>query len=295
LSSLESYKAAALDDWTTKEGRAAAKQRYGLAATIMRTIREDLLKDDKTPSPDFTSQCLFMCQAVFSAQGQLCAYEAAKLRTMDSLTDKNSARYTLLAKIAIAAANHYKDALLYSQDNVIQRMMHLISRQWGAHFKVMNILFRARAEYFESMACRFSSRFGLEIARLRLADSMCREGLKFLASNHMLDAYGRDKKPKTETLNTENILYASLWLEGAKVLDTVPSALESLQHTITERLEQAIADNLNIFHDHVPSEGDTSLISAIPGLDLMVDCVELPCDLDPDFLARPLFASLPTF
>ena len=105
VAALQSYLATS-EDLATKDGRSKAIKLFGAAADHIRHLRTELMdgpSKDTDPSADLSAPCLSMCEYINLAQGQLCAYEAA--------TNRPTQLHGLLAKIAVAAADLYNDAL----------------------------------------------------------------------------------------------------------------------------------------------------------------------------------------
>lgn len=265
IAALESYCAAIHEDWKTKEGRAAALKRYGIAAAILKHIRIDLLSlanvDEDVTSADLTPQCLYMCERLMLAQGQMACYEAAKIRSLTA----DPPMHPLLAKLSVAVADFYNQVLKASQDNQMRGHLPNTSRSYGAHAKAMSMLFQARSQYLESLADRSKRAFGREIVRLGQVHSMCAEGLSFVSG-----------------------FQANVTTEGN--VGNIKQSLELLQRTATERKCIAERDNTHIFHDDL---GKVKELPPIEGQDMMWKPIPLPDTLKPESLKRPFFANLP--
>ena len=265
IAALESYCAAVHDDWKTKEGRASALKRYGVAAAILKHIRIDLIEDanidDDVSSADLTPQCLHMCERLMLAQGQMACYEAAKVRCLTA----NPPMHQLLAKLAVGAADFYNQVLKASQDNEMLGHLPNTSRSYGAHAKVMSMLFQARSQYLESLSDRSKRSFGREIVRLGQVDTMCTEGHDFVCG-----------------------FKADITTEGN--LGNIKQTFELLRRTALERKSIVEKDNYTIFHDDVAKIKELPIIQ---GQDMMWKPVSLPNTLKPESLKRPFFANLP--
>lgn len=141
IAALYTYEAAAKEDWGSKEGRMNIKQKYALAARILRHI-QDLTKNEKEADlmPDLYQDSLEMCQRMCLMQGQMAAYEALKVKLSEPTATTST--YTLLAKISSQVANHADKALQASQGLSIKDKTS--SKVWGSHFKVLSMLFRGK-------------------------------------------------------------------------------------------------------------------------------------------------------
>eukprot|EP00560_Eucampia_antarctica_P006974 CAMPEP_0197829046 /NCGR_PEP_ID=MMETSP1437-20131217/5523_1 /TAXON_ID=49252 ORGANISM="Eucampia antarctica, Strain CCMP1452" /NCGR_SAMPLE_ID=MMETSP1437 /ASSEMBLY_ACC=CAM_ASM_001096 /LENGTH=344 /DNA_ID=CAMNT_0043430521 /DNA_START=224 /DNA_END=1258 /DNA_ORIENTATION=+ len=267
IAALESYCAAVHEDWKTKDGRAGALRRYGIAAAILKHIRLNLIDDangDDGCSPDLSPQCLHMCERLMLAQGQMACYEAAKIRSLTA----NQPMHNLLAKLAVGVADFYNEVLKASQDNEMLGRLPITSRSYGAHAKVMSMLYQSRSQYLESMADKSQRAFGYEIVRLSKVTSMCTEGLDFMGSSSFV-----------ETAATT---------EGD--VGNMKQSFDLLKRVANERKIAAEKDNREIYHDDIL---DLKHLPIIQGQDLMRKPVPLPDTLKPQSLKRPFFANLP--
>ena len=152
IAALISYKAAAKYEWTSKDELALVKKEYESIVLILQHIRKSLEKTDTKSNAitsDFTNASIDMCQYMCLAQGQICLYEVMKQKLSSSPT---TAVYKLIAQIASGTADLYDRALVSSQDSTIK--FSESSAVYGAHFKSLSMLFKARAEYLQSMVDR---------------------------------------------------------------------------------------------------------------------------------------------
>ena len=248
---------ASKEDMTTSRGLTSALNRYNTAAGIFSHLRTEVLpilsstcqifdasnkntnmkgNAKSTTSPesqsapvmltlDLTSPSLKMCENMLLAQGQACMYEMARFRPM----------HNVLAKISMGAAEIYNEVLLSSRYNSVRAHMTYVG-QWGAHFKTMSIFFKARAVFHESVCAREGcirarandnghgkpgAGYGLEIARLVMADSLCEQAL-LLAENASVDI----------------------------------NMINDLKQSIIERKGQAERENDSIHKEDIPSSHD---------------------------------------
>lgn len=221
VGALESY-IASREDMSARRGLTAAVNRYNMAASIFSHIRTELLpKFASSSDPNFhntltldlTPSCLKMCENMLLAQGQACMYEMARVRPM----------HNVLAKISMGAAEIYNEALFSSQDRIVRAQMTNVEK-WSAHFQAMSMIFRARAEYHESICAREGANkqgklgHGLEIARLTMAEKLCEKAIIFGKQSYF----------------------------DLKVID-------ELKLAVMERKSQAEDENNNIHKEKIPS------------------------------------------
>ena len=275
IAALLSYKAATMQDWSTKEGLSAVKKDYETAALIFRHIQEILVKADtkgNAITSDLTDASLNMCRYMCLAQGQICLYEVLKMK-LD--TASTAAAYRLIAQIASGIADLYDHALRSSQDSVIKFLDS--SEMYGAHFKTLSMLYRARAEFLQSMVERNSDQFGMEIARLHRCREMLREANEFTRSNEM---------------KSKNLIVGPASL-GKSTLDV----LQSLRESVKQRLIVITQDNKSIYHEKIPSD---AMIPKIVSKDMVSnnicndsgELIDLPKEYMPESLYRPMFDSV---
>mmetsp|Transcript_6339 Transcript_6339/g.11963 ORF Transcript_6339/g.11963 Transcript_6339/m.11963 type:complete len:413 (+) Transcript_6339:149-1387(+) len=268
IAALYTFEAGTMEDWGSKEGRMTIKQKYALAASILRHIR-DLTKSEKEADlmPDLYQDSLEMCQRMCLMQGQMAAYEALKVKLSEP--SATTSTYTLLAKISSQVANHADKALEASQGLSVKDKPS--SKVWGSHFKVLSMLFRARAEFLQSQVERMEYRYGYEIARLERTVKMAREGIDFS--------------------KTEGFVKV---VDGPSLLGKVPENLQSLLVNAKERRKKRVEENNSIYHEQVPVSNS---MAKIEGMDMMEynggtkDC-DLPVEFMPPGLKRPMFASI---
>lgn len=267
IAALYTYEAAVKEDWATKDGRMNIKQKYALAARILRHI-QDLTKSEKQADlmPDMYQDSLEMCHCMCLMQGQMAAYEALKVKLSEP--SASTSTYTLLAKISSQVANHADKALEASQALSIKEKKS--SKIWGGHFKVLSMLFRARAEFLQSQVERREHRYGYEIARLERTVKMAREGIEFMKAEGFVKV-----------------------VDGPALLGKIPDNLQSLLVNAKQRRKNSVEENNAIYHEKVP---DSSSLAKIEGMDMMEynrdkDC-ELPSEFMPPGLKRPMFSSV---
>jgi len=239
------------EDMSTRRGLTSAVHRYNMAASIFAHIRTEVLpklashlSDNNSNSGltlDLTPPCLKMCESMLLAQGQACMYEMARFRPM----------HNVLAKISMGAAEIYGEALFSSQDRTVRAKMTDVEK-WGAHFKAMSMLFRARAEYHESICARETANkqgkpgHGLEIARLTMAESLCEQAIIFGNKRHVdLKVIADLKRAVLERRNQAEE-------ENDKIhQEKIPSARE-VEPTRGQRMSKIVALKKNLTTLSVP-------------------------------------------
>jgi len=274
IASMMMYRAASVHTWNSKEDLALVKSDYVNSALIFEHIKSILKKANTKPNAitnDLTTPSLDMCQYLCLAQGQVTLYEALKMKLN---TDQSVATYTLISQIAAGAADLYDKALISSQESIIK--VNPSSKAYGAHFKSLSMLFKARAEYLQSMVDRKKGNYGNEIFRLIRCENMIDEGYDFTKSNgkqsiHMMAGP------------------ASLGKNALEVFKT-------LKRTTKQRLSSVKKENQKIYHEKIPDDCDK-----IAGKNMMSknirddegELVALPKEFLPESLSRPMFASIP--
>jgi uncharacterized protein YuzB (UPF0349 family) len=275
IAALLTYRAASVHTWDTKEGLTLVKKDYEKAALIFKHIREILDKSgtkSNAITSDLTNASLDMCQYMCLAQGQVCLYEVLKQK----LDAKSTAgTYALIAQIATGAAELYDRALKSSQNSVIK--FNDSSKIYGAHFKSLSMLFKARAEYLQSLVERSSGQYGIEIARLNRSYEMMCEAIDFTKSN------GKQ--------------CLKMVVGPASLGKTSLDVMSALRVTVKQRLSAVKKENLTIYHEKIP---DDSMLEKIVAKDMMSsticdssgETIQLPAEFMPDSLSRPMFASV---
>ncbi len=266
IAALKSYTASSVHDWSSKEGLTLVKKDYQMSALIFKHIRE-VLEEASTKSnaitSDLTDASLDMCKYLCLAQGQVCLYEVLKQKLNAS---SSTGAYTLIAQIAIGTADLYDKALKASQETIIK--FNESSKIYGAHFKSLSMLFKARAEYLQSIVERKSGEHGVEITRLKRCQEMTREAIDFTKSN--------GKQSAKIVVGPSSL--------GKSALDT----LKSLRVTIKQRLNDVVKENATIYHEKIP---DDAMLQKIEGKDMI--SASILGGLPDEFLSlvRPMFAS----
>jgi len=194
IAALESY-LGSIQDLNSKQGLAKAVQKYNIAAGIVHLIRTQLLPKDPYPSLDLTPSCLAMCESILLAQAQACVYDMARSTSIKPLP-------SLLAKLAMGAAEYYGEAVLHANDRMIQSQMEDY-RITLTKLKLQSACFRALSEFHESIKNRQEREFGNEIARLTLTEQLCLDGLKIGKSEH-LEVLKRVCKERNEVAKKDN-------------------------------------------------------------------------------------------
>ena len=271
IAALKSYTAASVHDWSSKEGLTLVKKDYEVAALIFSHIKK-VLKTANTKSNaitnDLTDASLDMCHYMCLAQGQVCLYEVLKQKL--TVATSSAGAYTLIAQIAISAADFYDKALQSSQDTLIK--FNESSQLYGAHFKSLSMLFKARAEYLQSMALRKNGEHGMEIARLKKCRDMTREAIDFTKSN--------GKQSLKIVVGPSSL--------GKTTLDM----LKTLKITTKHRLSEVVKENASIYHEKMPEDGMVPKIDAKDMMSVAIAGGGLPEDFLPQNLTRPMFASV---
>ena len=272
IAALLTYKASTLHEWDTKENLSLVKKEYETSALIFSRIK-DILKKAGTKSngitSDLTDASLDMCQYLCLAQGQVCLYEVLKQKLT---TSASSATYTLIAQISMGTAEIYDRALTASQSTDIK--FNESSKMYGAHCKSLSMLFKARAEYLQSMVERQFVQYGVEVARLRRCLEMVNDGIDFTKSN------GKQ---------SSKIVFGPASLGKSSL-----AVLKSLKETVKQRLNLVSKENDTIYHEKVPSDDN---LPKVVGKDMITsnvnkssgDPVDLPVEYLPQSLARPMF------
>lgn len=177
IAALESY-LASTEDLNTKQGLAKAVQRYNNAAGMFHTIKTQLLpKRDPHPSIDLSPPCISMCESLLLAQAQACIYDMARSTSSTPLP-------SLLAKLAMAAAEYYGETVLHANDRMIQSQMEHW-RIFVTKCKLQSATFRALAEFHECVREQHDQNHGNELARLSLTIQLCQDGLQIGKSDHL--------------------------------------------------------------------------------------------------------------
>ena len=206
IGALESY-LASTENLLSKQGLAKAAQRYNTSAGIFHHIRTELI-DSKDPNPsiDLSPACLEMCEKLLSAQGQACVYDMARTNSKQM--------HSILAKLAMGAAELYGECILKANDRMIQSSM-ADSKVWVNRMKMQSATFRALAEFHESVVARedatkMAGTHGIEIARLQLTEKLCDDGIALGKSDNLeiLKRYIVERKRNAEKDNKE--LYRDL-------------------------------------------------------------------------------------
>lgn len=272
IAALLTYKAAKKYEWTTKEGLTLVKKDYETAALIFKRIQEIIkvanMKSNAVTS-DLTNATLNMCQYMCLAQGQICLYEVLKQKLNTSSTP---ATYRLISQIATGAANLYDNALKSSQE--VEIKFNDSSKVYGAHFKSLSMLFKARAEYLQSIVDRKANEYGDEIARLTRSSDMIREAIDFTKSN--------GKQCLKMVVGPPCL--------GKTSLDV----LKALRETVKQRLTAVLKENQTIYHEKVTSD---DMLPKIEAKDMVSNNIcnssggasDLPKEFMPESLTRPIF------
>lgn len=278
IAALLSFKAATMQDWSSKEGLSLVKKEYETAALIFCHIKEILEKTgtkSNAITSDLTNPSLNMCKYLCLAQGQICLYQVLKQK-LD--TTSTPAAYTLIAQISSGIADFYDHALRSSQDLVIKH--NDSSKIYGAHLKSLSMLFKARSEFLQSMVERKSAEHGNELARLYRCRDMIREAIDFTKSN--------GKQCAKVVVGPSSL--------GKSSLDV----LRSLRETVKQRLIELTKSNDTIYHERVPTDNMLSKIIPKDMISCNITSIDtgrindLPKDFLPDSLLRPMFASIST-
>ncbi|KAI9026170.1 BRO1-like domain-containing protein [Hyaloraphidium curvatum] len=205
----------------TPEGAKKAAACFQHAASVFSRMREELAAGAKvTPPPDISDGVLAACAGAMLAQAQECYWAKA---VVDKLKDGT------VAKLAAAVAERYAASLGAATGAKMPA-------SFTAHVHVKMLHFEAAAQYRQGLVCNAESRFGEEIARLKLA----------LATA----AKAQDKELQKNA--------------GSVVLGDLKALVE---HT-TERLSRAEKDNNVIYVQRIPAPDQ---LSAIPRANMASD------------------------
>ncbi|WWD19366.1 pH-response regulator protein palA/RIM20 [Kwoniella shandongensis] len=188
---------------------AAAGVLEHLVKNLIPTLRTEL----STPSAagyDMTESFLGTIKEFVLAEAQECYWQQAVLQG----TYKNS----LIGKLSMKVSEYYKAALA-SMNGTDYPSSSFFPANWIAHITVKQMHFEAAAQYRLSQEDLEKSKYGEEIARLRVAEGLAKKGL---------DA-------------------------GRKgVADAVVSDLKNLQGAVKSALERAVRDNDLVYVSPIP-------------------------------------------
>ena len=256
-------------DWSEKEGRTEAHRSYLLAARIFRhilTLKTKIKMADSSVTPDLKASSLEMCLKICQAQGQMIAYEALKEKLTTTDNKDNDSIFNLLSKVSAGVSDFFDAALKLSQNLAIRNQPSSV--KIGRHVKAQSMLFRARSEFLVSQVEHVNSKFGVELARLAIAEEMAKEGVNFA--------------------------------KGSGVMPGVKGSIETLLKTIQSKIKTATEENNTIYHERIPK---TRTLSQLKGNDVMslgeeVDTgcengQDFPEEFRPESLTRPMFVDAP--
>lgn len=167
------------------------------------------------PTADMSSGALQTLINLMLAQAQECIWQRA---AMDQLRDGT------IARLAIKIAEFYDAAYELATHSSTQGVF---PKPWLTHMQVKALHFNAAAQFRKSCECISQNKYGEEVARLRIANSLVKRAFDMVKS----------------------------FFSGTPVVsNTVISDLRSLQQIIQTNLARAEKDNDVIYLETLPSE-----------------------------------------
>lgn len=167
------------------------------------------------PTADMSSGALQTLINLMLAQAQECIWQRA---AMDQLRDGT------IARLAIKIAEFYDAAYELATHSSTQGVF---PKPWLTHMQVKALHFNAAAQFRKSCECISQNKYGEEVARLRIANSLVKRAFDMIKS----------------------------FFSGTPMVsNTVVSDLRSLQQIIQTNLARAEKDNDVIYLETLPSE-----------------------------------------
>ncbi|KAJ8502383.1 hypothetical protein ONZ45_g11815 [Pleurotus djamor] len=226
-------KLAAVEDRSNQDGLKRAINHYKNAAgtlsylinKVLPTLRYD--PEDDVP-PDLSENFLKSLEHHMKAQAEECAWQNAKLGTVYTCirsiaTDvllQASVKNPLMARLAQKTASEYEQAVDVIS-NSSSETRGAFPSYWIAHLEAKRSHFFAVAQYRKSIDANAASQYGVELARLGLAQI------------HAKTAYDRARR--------------------GGVMQTVVQDAKSLLDTVLKDITRAERDNDYIYHQDVPA------------------------------------------
>ncbi|CAO3589057.1 unnamed protein product [Absidia cylindrospora] len=269
------------------EGIRKACSYYQYAAGCFKYIAREIIPDLRSVPPgDLSIPTLQVLISLMLAQAQECMWQKAVMEHM---------KHGTIARLAIKVADFF-DAVLKEDKTTTAEL----PRDWLKHAQIKSSYFQAVAQYHKANECISMSKYGEEIARLRIAKSetsIALEGITTSLTNH----------------NTTSSYTLTGGFGLMALLSSAPSALtgmvqpksgfvdeaRNLMASIERDLLRAEKDNNVVYLESVPEPAQLAPI-------LRSDMVKpsIPSDLlEPAYwkrsphvdLNRPLFESLVPF
>lgn len=138
----------------TQEGVKRSAALFQSSAGLFAKLKQELAGDHRvSPPPDLSDATCGCMENLMLAQAQECFWAKA---VIDKLKDGT------IAKLAAQVSDYYGQALVFARDAKLQPSItvHLAAKQ--AHFD-------AASQYRQALLCSSESKFGEEVARLRMA------------------------------------------------------------------------------------------------------------------------------
>lgn len=159
---------------------------------------------------DMSAYSYRMISHMMLGQAQACFFEQAIKKDM---------RPSIIAKLAMGAANFFHHAYQALCCEPINSWLAKSSYKWKNHIVYQNRCFEASAHLWMSRHYGSEDKYGLEIAELKIAHSICMEAAKF----------------------------------EAKLMEGLQHGRLRLLDLIQTKLKTAVYDNDTIYHDVIPS------------------------------------------
>ncbi|KAI9249192.1 BRO1-like domain-containing protein [Phascolomyces articulosus] len=181
------------------------------------------------PTPDMSTAALQTLINLMLAQAQECIWQRA---AMDQLRDGT------IARLAIKIAEFYDAAYELATNSSTQ---NVFPKQWLTHMQVKALHFNAASQFRKACECISQNKYGEEVARLQIANSLVKRAFDLLRSFFPFSS------PTSGSSSTA-------------ISPAVVSDLRSLQQIIQTNLARAEKDNDVIYLENVPSP------SALPAI-----------------------------
>ncbi|CDH53916.1 ph signal transduction protein [Lichtheimia corymbifera JMRC:FSU:9682] len=200
----------------TTEGVKRACNFFQCAAGCFKHLQDVVIPEMRIPpTADMSSGALQTLINLMLAQAQECIWQRA---AMDQLRDGT------IARLAIKIAEFYDAAYELATHSSTQGVF---PKPWLTHMQVKALHFNAAAQFRKSCECISQNKYGEEVARLRIANSLVKRAFDMIKS----------------------------FFSGTPMVsNTVVSDLRSLQQIIQTNLARAEKDNDVIYLETLPSE-----------------------------------------
>ena len=159
----------------SREAWSQAAQHIQTAACLVNQLQ--ITTQQRLPSMDFTPSFLELWKCMLVAQAQRCAYQ--------SLACAPRPKYMLLAKVAAAAVPLYQDCAQFAVNNnhpELQELVPELLSHWTDSARAWGMWWSSQAELDQANLQRDKKEYGIELARLELAESFATLGCDFLAT-----------------------------------------------------------------------------------------------------------------